>query len=122
MTAKARKNNRGEVIDSGETRAAVAVTVAWMLTCMSTAAGLLVVVFLRLLMATMPAAGARHPLANVAGMLLAVAALTGVLCLLLTPVALRARRTQPPRPVVIAAMLIGAAPLVIMALSAAGLL
>ena len=122
MTAKTGKNDRGEVMDVGETRAAVAVTVAWMLTCMSTAAGLFVVIILRLLMATMPAAGSRHPLANVAGMLLAVSSLTGVLCLLLTPVALRARQTQPPRPVVIAAVLIGLAPLIIIAVSAARLL
>jgi len=99
--------------DAGETRAAVATTVVWMLTCMSTAAAMLMVLAFRLLIIGFPvAAGQRHPLAAVAGVLLFVALMTGVLCLGLTPLVYRVRRTRPPRAVTVGAVLIGAAPIV----------
>jgi hypothetical protein len=101
--------------DAGETRAAVALTVVWMLTCMSTAAAMLMVLIFRLLVIGFPvAAGGRHPLAAVAGVLLFVALMTGVLCLALTPLVYRVRRTRPPRAITIGAVLIGAAPIVTM--------
>ena len=65
--------------DEHESRAAVALTVAWMLTCMSTAVGMFVVLALRLLMLAFPvAAGGIHPLGRIAGVLLFVALITGV--------------------------------------------
>jgi hypothetical protein len=103
--------------DAGETRAAVATTVVWMLTCLSTAAAMLMVLAFRLLIIEFPvAAGQRHPLAAVAGVLLLVALLTGVLCLGLTPLVYRVRRTRPPVAITAAAVLIGAAPMVTMIL------
>jgi hypothetical protein len=118
----AKRRNPGASVqdpDAAESRAAVAVTVAWMLTCMSTAAGTAVALALRVVMQFAPGGG-RQPLASVAGMLLAVAALTGVLCLLFTPLTYRVRQTPPPRSIAIAAVLIGLAPLAIAALVTMG--
>lgn len=96
--------------DVGESHAAVALTVAWMLTFMSTAAGLGVAFALRLLAATL-AAGNQPPLLTISGVLLMVALLTGILCLLFTGLAFRIRRTPPPRSIAIAAVLVGLAPI-----------
>jgi hypothetical protein len=102
--------------DAQESRAAVALTVAWMLTCMSTAAAMLLVLALRLLMLAFPAAaGGVHPLQRMAGVFLFVAVLTGALCVALTPLVHRARRAAPPRAITTAAVLIGIAPLVLLA-------
>jgi hypothetical protein len=98
-----------------ESRAAVAVTVAWMLTCMSTAVGMLVVVGLRLLMIAFPvAAGVVHPLGRIAGVLLFVALMTGILCMALTPLVYRVRNTAPPRAIAVSAVMIGLAPMVLL--------
>jgi hypothetical protein len=98
--------------DERESRGAVALTVAWMLTCMSTAAGMFVVLVLRLLMLGFPvAAGGVHPLSRMADMFLFMALVTGGLCLLLTLLAHRTRQTAPPRPITIAAVLIGFSPI-----------
>ena len=104
MAGKRDKRDRGLNLDAGESRAAVAMTVAWMLTCMSTAAGTAVALGLRIVM------------------LLAVAVFTGVLCLLFTPLTYRVRRTPPPRSIAIAAVQIGLAPLALAALVAMGVL
>ena len=102
--------------DAGESRAAVAVTVVWMLTCMSTAVALIVVFGLWILVRLVPVAGGRgHPLTNIAGVLLLVAVTTGVLSLLLTPLAARVRHAPAPRSITIAAVLIGLTPLVTIA-------
>jgi len=101
--------------DERETRSAVALTVAWMLTCMCTAVGMFVVLAFRLLMLAFPvAAGAQHPFANIAGVLLFVAIVTGAVCLALTPLAYRVRATRPPRAVTIGAILIGLSPIVLL--------
>ena len=101
--------------DEQESRGAVALTVAWMLTCMSTAAGLMVVLALQLLMLAFPvAAGGFHPLGRVAGVLLAVALITGVCCVALTPLVYRVRQTPPPREITVGAVLIGIAPIVLL--------
>jgi hypothetical protein len=105
--------------DEGESRAAAALTVAWMLTCMSTAVGLVVVLSMRLIAALFPAPGGRHPLTSIASVMLLAAVTTGVLCLVLTPLAHRVRRSQPPRAITVAAVLIGIAPLVTIAVLAA---
>lgn len=98
--------------DAGESRAAVAVTVVWMLTCMSTAVAMLVIAALWVLSYIFPFHGRAHPLIVVATMLLFVAATTGVLCLGFTPLAYRVRLTAPPRAIAIAAVLIALSPLV----------
>lgn len=99
--------------DQRESRGAVALTVVWMLTCLSTAAGMAVVLAFRLLILTLPvAARGTHPLARIAGVLLFVAMMTGGLCLLLTPLVYRAREIAPPRAITIGALLIALSPLV----------
>jgi hypothetical protein len=101
--------------DEHESRAAVALTVAWMLTCMSTAMGMFVVLALRLLMIAFPVpAGGIHPLARIAGVLLFVALATGFACLLLTPLVHRVRSAAPPRAITVGAVLIGLAPVVLL--------
>jgi len=81
---------------------------------MSTAVGCFVVLALRLLMLAIPiAAGRVHPLGQAAGVLLFVAITTGVLCLALTPLVYRVRIDPPPRPVTIAAIAIGLAPILL---------
>ena len=109
-------NEHDQQPDELESRGAVALTIAWMLTCLSTAVGVLVVLALRLLILAFPAAGGRvHPLAPMAGVFLFVALLTGLLCLLFTPLTLRARRRSPPRAVTIGALLIAIAPFIVLA-------
>jgi hypothetical protein len=107
--------------DAGESRAAVALTVVWMLTCMSTAVGLVLVLVLRLLMAQFPvAAGGVHPLGQMAAVLLFVTIATGLLCLVFTPLAIRVRQTPPPRSITIAAVIIGLLPIVVIVAGALG--
>jgi len=118
MQTEAMKKRPGH-FDEGESRSAVALTVVWMLTCMSTAVGCFVVLALRLLMLALPvAAGRVHPLSQAAGVLLFVAITTGVMCLALTSVIYRVRAIPPPRPVTIGAIAIGIAPIVLLVLLA----
>jgi hypothetical protein len=101
--------------DERESRAAVALTVAWMLTCMSTAAAMLVVLVLRLLMLAFPVAvDGIHPLHRMADVFLFLAIVTGALCLGLTGLTHRVRQASPPRPITIAAVLIGFAPILML--------
>lgn len=88
----------------------MALTVAWMLSCLSTAVGLVVVAALWSIAWIAPTAGPQHPLARIAAVLLAVAAITGLVCLLLTPIVLAVRQVRPPRAIVIAAVVIGLLP------------
>lgn len=104
-------------LDENESRSAVALTVVWMLTCMSTAAGSFVVLALQFLMLAWPVAGNRpHPLTQASGVLLFVAIATGVLCIALTPFVYRVRLAPPPRPVTVAAIAIGLAPIALLVL------
>ena len=108
-------NYREQQPDANESRGAVAVTVAWMLSCMSTAAGMLTVLSLRLLMLAFPVAeGGDHPLGRIAGVLLFVALATGVVCLGFTPLAYRVRKAPPPRAITVGALLIGIAPILLL--------
>lgn len=101
--------------DEHESRAAVALTVAWMLTCMSTTVGMFVVLALQLLMMAFPvAAGQVHPLGRMGGVLLFVAIATGVLCLVFTPLVYRVRTIPPPRTVTVGAVAIGLSPIVLL--------
>jgi uncharacterized membrane-anchored protein len=107
------------MFDQSESRGAVALTVAWMLACTSTVVGLAVVISLRLLMLVAPAAaGAEHPLARIAGILLFVALVTGTCCLAMTPLAYRVRQARPPRAITIAAVVIGLLPWIMLAVLA----
>jgi hypothetical protein len=103
-------------IDADESRAAVALTVAWMLTFLSTAAAMVVAVAAwGLMIAFPPPAGQGHPLGLFPGTLTFVAAATGTLCLILTFFATRVRKSPAPRAITIAAVLIGASPWIIIA-------
>ncbi len=107
--------SRDQQPDSNETRPAVALTVAWMLSCMSTAVGMLTILALRLLMLAFPVApGEDHPLGRMSGVLLFVALITGVVCLAFTPLVYRVRKVPPPGPITVGAVLIGLAPLVLL--------
>lgn len=86
-------------------------TVAWMLACMSTTVGMLVVFALRLLMVLAPVAAGVHPLARIAGVLLFVALVTGGLAVAFTPLAYKVRQVAPPRAITIVAVVIGLLPL-----------
>ena len=105
--------------DANESRAAVATTVGWMLTVMSTLAGLFVAAAIGGLVLLAPAPPwEEHPLAALAGLMLLVSAATGVVSLALTVLAYRVRQTPPPRAITIAAVLIGLTPLVTIAVFA----
>jgi hypothetical protein len=98
-------------LDADESRAAVALTVAWMLTLLSTAAAMMVAVAAwGLMLAFPPPEGQGHPLGLFPGTLTFVAAATGALCLVLTFFAARVRKSPAPVAITIAAVLIGAAP------------
>jgi hypothetical protein len=96
-----------------ESRAAEAVTVFWMLTMMATLGAELVSLVSYALIAraedpaTLPLALRMLP-----GLLQMTALVTGLLCLLLTPVAYKLRRVPPPGGVLVIAVAVGAFPLV----------
>jgi hypothetical protein len=64
------------------------------------------------------AAGGVHPLARISGVMLFVAIVTGVVALVLTPLAYRVRLAPPPRAITVIAVLIGLLPLVVLVLLA----
>jgi hypothetical protein len=105
--------------DAGESRAAVAVTVAWMLLTLSCLAAQVVALVMWLLArsAGIPT-GQPNALYLVAATLLFVAMLTGFLVLGLTPLAYRVRQGRPPLGITILAVVIGAAPLITLAVAA----
>jgi hypothetical protein len=110
---KTRAASRSTEPDAGESRGAVALTVAWMLTAMSTAAAMLVVAAVQAIMAANPAVPGRpHPMLPLSSVMLFVALATGIVCLVFTPLAYRVRRSRPPTAITIAAILIGLSPLV----------
>src|SRR4029079_6041818 len=101
--------------DANESPPAVALTIAWMLSCMSTAVGMLTVLALRLLMLAFPVAqGGDHPLGRISSVFLFVALVTGLVCLGLTPLVYRVRKAPPPAPITVGAVLIGVAPIVLL--------
>jgi RsiW-degrading membrane proteinase PrsW (M82 family) len=99
--------------DAGESRGVVGLTVAWMLTCMCTAASLAVAAAIRLILLATPAVEpANHPWNVIAGMVLLVAVVSGLMCLGLTSLVLRLRGSPPPRSVTVFAVVVSLAPLV----------
>ena len=97
---------------AGEDRGSVALTVVWMLTALATAAAVAVVLVARLLLWQFPpdSSGA-SPLRIVPELFLMVATITGLLCLVLTPVVYRARRDPPPRSIATTAVVVSVLPL-----------
>ncbi|HEX5105729.1 MAG TPA: hypothetical protein VFV87_18040 [Pirellulaceae bacterium] len=113
------KRTESRPIDAGESRSAVALTVVWMLTLMSTTVALVMTAIAWLVVLAFPvAAGRAHPLGFLPGLLVFVAATTGSLCLLLALLVHRVRQIPPPLAITVAAALIGVAPLVTIAILA----
>jgi hypothetical protein len=88
----------------------VAVTVVWMLTILSSLAAELAMLAC-LALSRWAASEGPNLARTAAGALLLAALVTGVLCLVLTPVVWRIRRIKPPLAIVAAAVLVGLAPL-----------
>ena len=101
--------------DAGESRGAVATTVAWMLLTLSCAAAQLTSLAMWGLAqsADIPA-NRPNALMLVASTLLFVAILTGVLVLALTPLVYRVRKSRPPLVVTLIALALAALPLILL--------
>ncbi len=93
---------------SAETPAAEALTIAWMLTALATVVAEIVAAFAWLVVWL----GGSPDIKVTAMPRLAtfVAAITGLVTLALTPLAVRARRIPPPQPIVAAVTVIGVIP------------
>jgi len=111
-----RDGDRAQAPD--ESRGAEAFTVFWMLTMMATlGAEVSSLITWGLLTAAGNSDETPAALRMLPGWLLAVALITGVLCLLLTPLAYRLRRAPPPTGVTLIAAAVGASPLLYLLLS-----
>ena len=106
--------------DAHESRGAVVVTVVWMLLALSCLAAQLVALATWLVAraAGIPA-GRPNALLLVPTTLMMVALLSGVLLLVMTPLAYRVRMSRPPTAVTIAAIMIALAPFITVAVLAA---
>lgn len=107
-----KKSRRDPPPKSDESRAAEAITVAWMLALIATLAAE-VVAFVGWALVALANHGADVPaqVRMVLGLLLATSALTGIVCLALIPAVYRLRRAAPPRAVTIAAVAISSVPI-----------
>jgi hypothetical protein len=96
-----------------EDRVSLAVTVAWMLVLLCTVGAELAALACYAVVQWAPAPPGRiHPLRPAAGVLLLAAVVTGLLCLVLTPLAHRLLRDKPPALIVAAAVVAGLIPFV----------
>ena len=113
---KARPRRGGDAMPD-ENRGGEAFTVFWMLTLIATlGAELSALAAWGLSAAAGEAEDFPVTLRLLPGWLLAVALITGLLCLLLTPLAYRIRTTPPPLGVTVIAAIVGASPLVVLLL------
>lgn len=109
-----RRRARRKRVETGETRTAEAVTVAWMLTALATLAA----EFFALLGWAAVAVTARSgkvpvEFAMLPALLTFIALVTGLICLLLIPLTHRVRRVPPPRSVTVFAAVVGITPTVV---------
>lgn len=104
--------------DAGESRGAVAVTVAWMLLALSTLAAQVVALAVWLFARTVGIPGRPNYLMLVPTTLMMVALLAGILVLVLTPLTYRVRRSRPPLSITIGAIVIALFPLVVVLVAA----
>jgi hypothetical protein len=96
-----------------ESRAAEAVTVAWMMSALAAFLGTaLSTISYAALFFTARDGRITTPMVTIPFLLFFISGITGAICLLLTPVALKLRRSPPPKPVTIFAVFFGAAPLI----------
>jgi hypothetical protein len=109
----------GNQIAGEESRGSVAVTVSWMLTMLATAGGMVVAVICFFLSRSLQLSPQQADLFGLlAGVMTVVAAVTGLLCLVLTVVVYRVRRDRPPISITIAAVFVSSLPLATMLLLA----
>ena len=109
--ARRDKNKLPASAPAGESRAAEAVTVAWMLSVLATAAADVGALLLWLLGRFWPVPAGREQAWIFLPLLLAfMAAITGLVCLLLIPVVYRVRRDPPPLAITIFAAVASAIP------------
>ena len=97
-----------------ESRGAEALTVLWMLTALATLLAESVAAAVWIALAPRET-GAGASLGLLPAVMLFTALVTGTICLSLTPLVRRLRATPPPRGIVVAALLIGASPWVLLA-------
>jgi hypothetical protein len=95
-----------------ESRGSVAVTVAWMLTLFLSGVALLIagLAFVAALSFTLAPAVEKN-VVRLAGLMTLIAAVTGLLCLVLTVVVYRVRRDPPPIAITVAAVVVGVFPI-----------
>ena len=105
--------------DAHESRGAVAVTVVWMLLALSCLAAQLVALATWLVAraAGIPA-GQPNALLLVPTTLMMVALLSGVLLIVVTPLAYRVRKSRPPTAITVVALMIAIAPIITVAVLA----
>jgi hypothetical protein len=95
-----------------ESRAAEAVTIAWMMAALSSCLGTVLASLLyAVLWFTVPPGEITSSMVWLPFLLFSIATITGAICLLLTPLAVKMRKTPPPRAVIFFALFFGAAPL-----------
>jgi hypothetical protein len=104
--------------DAGESRGAVAVTVAWMLLALCTLAAQVVALAVWLFARTAGIPGRPNYLMLVPTTLMMVALLAGILVLALTPLTYRVRRSRPPLSITIGAIVVALLPLIVVLVAA----
>ncbi len=108
-----KKNESDQNKRPEETRAAEAVTVAWMLSMLATAmAEILTIGSWALALLFVDSHEEFKPLRTLPGLLLFLAVITGIVCLALGPIAQWLRKTRAPTSVFVTAMVIGVLPLI----------
>ncbi len=102
-----------------ESRGSVAITVSWMLTLFATSGALLLAAlsFLLTRWLQIPARPA-NVLTMLPGLMTVIAAVVGILCLILTVAVYRVRRDAPPITITVAAVFVSSVPLAIILLLA----
>ena len=124
MTQKNRRSKQRRAVaalsdpDAGESRGAVALTVAWMLLALSTLAAQVMAVAVWMFARTVGIPGRPNYLMLVPTTLMMVALFTGILVLVLTPLAYRVRRAPPPLSITVGAIVVALLPPAIVALAA----
>jgi hypothetical protein len=100
---------------TGEDRRGEAVTVAWMLTMLATTAANVLALVASLVMPTLVAKAESPGLALLLPrILLFIAAVTGAVCVVLTPLVYRFRRTPPPEAITAFGLIISILPVLIL--------
>ena len=108
---KKKRNKTAREKKTQETAAAEAITVAWMLSMLATigAEVAAIVVFVWTVVASM---NDESIVLRLPGILLYIALVTGIVCLILIPIAQKVRRKPAPSGITICALVVGVAPMV----------